>query len=142
MSTEKDIRQFIHYYLGCKVRYKDGTALRLKSVSLNSCRIGGFDDDVHFNVPIENFKLCLSRLEDITEDEEDDFMLITGIEPEDTACLRLEKDFDGEKRFGTAHLTSIDQWAKGVDYLRSKGYWIGGNDWFDEGIIIDKKTMQ
>lgn len=26
-------------------------------------------------------------------------------------------------------------------YLLSKGYWLFGNDWFDEGYIIDKKTL-
>lgn len=69
LTEEKKIKDYLHLYLGCEVMYIDGMSLILKSISINRARIGAKDDDVHFNVPVENFKPILRPLSDMSEEE-------------------------------------------------------------------------
>lgn len=74
---EKKLSDYLHLYLGCAVKHQSFVnPFQLKSISSNGIlRVGGFDDDVSYNTVVENIKLCLRPLSDMTEDEWKDFRL-------------------------------------------------------------------
>ena len=85
------------------------------------------------NAVEQDIKPYLNRLPDITEEHKQQFKEIVGLEEEDLDCLTS---------LGTAHLTNVYQWALGVDFLRKNYYWLGYNENFETGDILDLKTLE
>lgn len=156
-----ELKDCIHYYLGCEVEYegivngkelkaemeankhdvfylpkvekvigkKTGFIKRIDQLvdGTRRYRIGRRGLQTHYNT--KKFKLILRRLSDMTEEEMKE-------------CGNLDYDFSG---------TELDVWewnsfntllsAKQFDWLIKKDFWLFGDEAFDNGIIIDAKTL-
>lgn len=131
---DKKIEDYLPFYLGCEVWVimSDGssgvtilTYYHLKYPNIDPCP--------------KEIKPLLRQLSDISEEEKREFQIVCELEKEDLDCLKEYNDrfFDGEGRsYGTAHLTNILQWAKGVQYLLSLFIDLFGL--IDAGIALDK----
>lgn len=122
---EKQLKDFLHLYgIGVKVKFdnKVWAVLEFKKTTVRLVRSEGFNkrNECYY----EEVKPILWRLEDINEEHkkevEEIFRRFIVSTWED--CFRAD--------------------VLRTDYLRSKGYWIGSNDWFDEGLIIDADTIK
>jgi hypothetical protein len=130
-----NIKDYLHLYLGCEYMIKTDTGW----VHMDSpFDVWAF---CHWNKYEEEIKPILRPLSDISHEEQEQFIEVAGLEPEDIDCLIKSPDdfFQGELSYGTAHLTNIAQWAQGVNYLLSKHF-----DLFqliDFGLAIDVTTL-
>ena len=153
MSKEKNIKDYLHLYLGCEVDtniqgqyvHPYGNVSLEKLTAENLFRIlDTLDRDVKnketWDEDSDHYcKPLLRPLSDMTEEEREEFKNLCGLEKEDLDCLTEFNDrfFDGQgSSFGTAHLTNILQWAVGVKYLLSKRFDLFGL--IDAGNAIDK----
>lgn len=116
---EKKIQDYLHYYLGCEGRMRHGEIQKLTTKILHDVLRGVIEFTPH-----------LSKLEDMSEEELQE-------------CGNMVYDFSAEPALNNHRPEDFQLCApEQYHYLISKGYWLFGNDWFDEGLIIDKKTLQ
>lgn len=163
---EKKIQHYLHLYgIDCPIMTPDGKGdvlviyPKAVEVSINTIafkqvmkgRKGG--GEMHYIYKYEECKPILSRLEDITDDDikgligyEKLIEMYSGVEyRKERNRVDVNYDVDMED-FGKQpfyHSVKFYQLEpRQFHYLLSKGYWLFGNDWFDEGIIIDRKTLE
>lgn len=177
---KKDIRDYLHLYLGCEVvtpdgigwlasvsrdrRKMDGLMLSnvvkvdFRKIILTKNSVDGFDKKRnygHYLISSESYvgldqpdgtepefsmpggiKLFLRPLSSMTEEEKKEFIFICGLESEDISCLQIEFDIlTCTGLLGTAHLTNVLQWAKGINYLRKKA--VDVDELIDAGLALD-----
>lgn len=162
MSTEKkDISQYIHYYLGCECMV-DGRKGTIEGVSTRNAGCSGDNPLIYFEdgdvsageTDIEDVKPILYRLEDITEEDAIELVKLSawkqyGEHPHGRVYTTYKNPFgqivvswgDGlrEKKVpASKEVFSPEEF----NFLIKKGYWLFGSDWFDEGLIIDRKTLK
>lgn len=177
MSNKKDIREYIHYYVGCEIQGDSGQVTLSKILGIDHkgnviCSDHQYKtphSDKTFTRPILHrlpnmVKPLLYRLEDITEEHKKELwqLVFKRTFPETGQILwYAEKSLTADPRWvlmsGVERLgieIGGDVWADSdlskwkfnphlvTHYLLSKGYWLFGSDWFDEGLIIDKKTLK
>lgn len=133
---KKDIRDYLHLYFKCwgtvteskSDMYEDGQ-WALSSGLLEAVMIGAAKFTPH-----------LRTLSSMTEEEKKEFIFICELEPEDVSCVEYNTYFPGNaKSLGTAHLTNVLQWAKGVNYLRKQG--IDCDGLIDAGLALEGNTI-
>lgn len=123
----KDISQYIHYYLGCEIKAENNGSMTYTLNKIGANGFASFKDKNGFDVWLgEGWKPILRKLEIMTPDE--------------------MKELEATKAFQRAtpvHQIKIMVWtAESYDWAFKKGFWLFGNDWFDEGYIIDKATLK
>jgi hypothetical protein len=133
-----EIKDYLHLYLGCTL--DNGNILNAVHVdgSLETLYRGHL---INYWTPEEakELKLVLRPLSDIKFHEKQEFIETCGLEQEDIDCLILSTVNPFENTYGTAHLTNVIQWAKGVTYLLSKHFDIFGL--IDAGLAIDATPL-
>lgn len=145
----QELTKIMHLYLGCEVKIDDyyhnlygnhnkayisGVSNGLYNIDFYERLANGVEmciTDEPLMLSVKEIKPILYSLSDLTEEHAKEFQNITNCEKEDLDI------FKG----GTFHLSTINDWAFGVQYLLSKGYWLFGDEAFDKGDIIDKKTI-
>lgn len=162
---EKKIVDYLHLYgIDCPIMTPDGEGSvlviypKVVEVSLNIIkyqqvmkgRKGG--GEMHYKYNYEDCQLLLSKLEDITKD--DVKTLTELIDIKNFKNYRWTKNVYGVSIIEVTYFNSgrhqeevfflwINRFTPDqTHYLLKKGYWLFGSDWFDEGLIIDRKTLK
>lgn len=150
----KDISQYLHYYLGqdCEITAPDRIPYEgMEKINLYWIeRVGRHGGKI---------KPVLRKLESMTEeevrwyfdsikrpdDELDNFEWVTeqNGQPVDHPHWIMWCKDQTWARHGYVLGGSEERYEpKQLHYLLSRGFWLFGNDWFDEGYIIDKATLK
>ena len=126
---EKKLSDYLHLYLGCefKIQYISD---RFKAHTISK------PNDVRILTPTILYliqegdiviKPILRRLSSMTEEEAIEFDILIPW----TSTLTGKRSWNSV-RFPSRHLPEVFK----------KGFWLFGDDWFDEGLIIDKATVK
>ncbi len=112
-----DIREVLHLYLGCECLYGIKAPIPGKKFILTVGTLFWAIDR------IEQFTPILSRLSDMTEED----------------AKQSRELFD---RLNEAGKLNGEIEAERTVWALSKGYWLFGDEAFDKGLIIDRKTLK
>lgn len=139
----KNIVDYLPMYLGCEVLYK-GEIHFLSGVSrpykTNDKTIptfsvrpdkNGFRSTIYSLENFDDIRLILRRLYDMTEVELQE-------------CGNMIYDFSDDPELNDHKWEEfqIGLAPEQFHWLIKKGFWLFGDDWFDEGLIIDKATLK
>lgn len=119
-----DIKSVIHLYIGCDCEIQPfDIKYRAKFLGIDYPNVrvrtpGDLASTEYHNERIK-FKLIVRRLSSMTEEERSEYELLSP------------PYFSGDERM------KINAW--GTAYLLSKGFWLFGDDAFDEGLVIEAK---
>lgn len=130
----KTIKDYLPFYLGCKVE----THTRYGIIILS----GHLIDEVNKGM-FSKIQPLLRPLSSMTEEERQEFIDLCGLEPEDIDCLIMRDDtLGGYPCYGTAHLTNIIQWAVGIKYLISKPRFFDVFELIEKGFALDATKFE
>lgn len=148
----KDLSQYLHYYLGCEclVTVRGDFSENWKPEQLTPNHLLPVEKS-----GLEAIKPILRKLESMAEEEAHEICKL-AIDPKYHDKIQIFEIknqqihfMDGTKWQGHGveefndcyvHLKYLS--ATQFHYLLSRGFWLFGNDWFDEGYIIDKATVK
>lgn len=128
-----EIKQYLNYYLGCDVLLCINVEGNPVYEKLTPKLL--FDETGTHGEDATDIKLILRRLEDITEEE----------------CIEMYNVEYNDSNPDAAKVRLVKHWInplqicltpKQLHYLLQKGFWLFGNEAFDKGLIIDKKTLK
>lgn len=125
----KDIKEYLHYYLGQQFMMTKPAYHAVHEFGLSSdtpfAMSGKFADYFHGDAVSAEVKPILRKLENMTEEE--------AINGGWSSLGHFKHYCQGNN--GAFH-------PEDFHYLLSRGFWLFGDDWFDEGLIIDKETLK
>lgn len=130
----KDIAEYLKYYVGQECRV--GTmqdVYGLESAGTEESYVCLIDSDGFDIYKNDQIKLVLKRLRDITDEDKRAVLKINNLEGAKNALpfqVNRNVDFYFKK-------TNFEV----IHYLLLQGYWLFGDEAFDEGLIIDSKTI-
>lgn len=123
---KKDIKDYLHLYPGCEVLHNNGDSKYNGLFHITSIQEDGIVvmrsnkyPGVKFSFNPAHDKPLFRKLSSMTEEE-------AGHLGYHSISQNGGRMYD----------------AQSFQYLLSKGFWLFGDDWFDEGIIIDKVTVK
>jgi len=130
----KDIKEFLHLYLGQRVIFNDAkheNQIDTLAYMNNLGDCGGHE----YEWQAKNCQPILKRLSDMSEDDAIDI---------------YKSDFDGNNsKYGEQSNRYMKNYVyqnlkdyKVVALLLKKGYWLFGDEAFESGLIIDSKTLE
>lgn len=129
---DKDIRDYYFYYIGQYCIYEGMVNPRKMTGSWMQSLI-----DKGITV-----KPILRKLESMTEEEGKEFVNI-GVLDNGRKFRDITKyavHFFDRRSYGAIEFSTLH--PQHFHYLLSRGFWVFGDDWFDEGLIIDKATIK
>lgn len=110
---KKDIKDYIHLYMGCECFEIIGTKRMNKVLTVTP-------EIIRYALTGTSiYKLSVRKLSSMTEEE-------AGHLGYHSISQNGGRMYD----------------AQSFQYLLSKGFWLFGDDWFDEGLILDKDTVK
>lgn len=119
---EKKLKDFLHLYLGCECKMTKPSYHAVHELHLSA--------DTAF---VLTGKLLHYFIEPTTKAE---------VKPILRKLSSINSEESSTKDEICSGVIDVYKAAKLTDYLRSKGFWLGSNDWFDEGLIIDADTIK
>lgn len=143
VTMKKDIKDYLHLYPGCEVLHNNGDSKYNGLFHITSIQEDGTVvmrsnkyPGVKFSFNPAHDKPLFRKLSSITEEEASECYhhQMGGSYAVTNPKHALQGHFFPD--------TSVQQMALGVGYLLSKGFWLFGEDWFDEGLILDKDTVK
>lgn len=114
LTPEKSIVPYLKYYIGCIRVFCER---RNTELTLDGDLIDRFNEH---HEDIADYKFIFRKLSSMTEEESKEWLLI-------------QRKWTGEEW----EAQKVE--AARSHYLISKGFWIFGNEYFDLGLIIEKK---
>jgi hypothetical protein len=125
----KDIKEVLHLYLYCQCQLQGDD--HVKTFTLTTYNLN------YYRAWISEIKPILKRLSDMSEEDADEcyYDVMNG----QRAVTNTIYAITNSSFFPS---TNIFQMAAGVKFLISKGYWLFGDEAFDQGLIIDSKTLK
>lgn len=139
---DKDIREYIHYYLHCKVEW-DGDVWEITSVSrgaVSMCCVSSSRARYFHGISLpEGAKPILRKLESMSTKESDELnnVMWDGFpdawEPLEETLKMFLHPWDGEYR------PAFPVYVKALNWLRLKGF--DCDELIENGLAIDKETL-
>ena len=143
---KKDIKDYLHLYLGCEVMdlYNDRVAVMNGILTMNEgIKVCVFYKTT-WQLSVEEVKLILRPLSDMTEDEADIIWELTGWYDGINGCVRIgeiiKEFFVLEDNEGEPRNSSWLYLMKALPYILSRGFDLFGL--IQEGLAIDKTKLK
>lgn len=157
----KDIREVLHLYLGCEVLAPSPyNAKKLIQGFLTGIH-GEYGPEIQFiidgnaeespeYVEYNLVKPVLSRLSDMTEEDANRFLHNKGFKTYNWVnvvkvwdhCIRYTFTYPSSSRKREDSVRFDSSSPNDMLWLIKNGYWIFGDEAFDQGLIIDAKTLK
>lgn len=133
-----DIKEYLKYYIGCDAFISDEDGEN-KKIKLTVYNLNDYRDY------LEDIKPILSRLEDMTEEDAMELDLYMNESfPEVSGYWKNLSEF--MKMFlppyPLRYRPGFKIYVKSIYWFTQHGYWLFGDEAFDQGLIIDKKTLK
>lgn len=172
VTMKKDIKDYIHLYIGCEVLALDPYSENEQAMGYLTGIHGEYGPEIQFIIDgnaeespeypnYENVKPILRKLSSMTEEEYAYCGKFGFGASRKEYWLQQFEQFENRPVEGQGKKSGIKnpetkkvKVREGLNlshytfapeaflYLLKKGFWLFGHDWFDEGLILDKATVK
>lgn len=143
---KKNIRDYLHLYPGCEVLHNNGDSKYNGLFHITSIQEDGIVvmrsnkyPGVKFSFNPAHDKPLFRKLSSMTEEEA--IQYVQG-EFGNDSVYNGPSGWEDDWLSGIIKTARFKQSPEGFRVLLKQGFWLFGEDWFDEGLILDKDTVK